>query len=126
MLNSFGKSLWISLAFIVVLSACGAPVGSESSDRSSSYGTTGESSLKVPSVEILIENDNINLSWSDANAAQYRVLYWQGNNAPQDFITTSTDYTLPPLGSGDYTIIVEAYDALGNSLFSAPIALEVV
>ena len=127
MLSSFAKNLLIYLVFLLYLSGCGAPPNSDDkSDASVSSGTSGSTSIKPPSVTVVTENGNINLDWNDIDAAQYRVLYWQGNDAPQEFMTASTAYTLPPLSTGYYTVIVEAYDELGNSLFSAPVALEVL
>ena len=82
--------------------------------------------LVKPSANLTTENNNIYLNWSQSNADLYRVLYWKGNNAPQEQITTSTEYTFPPLSTGSYTVVVEAYDELGNSLFSVPVTLEVL
>jgi len=106
---------------IVLLVACGFR---ENSD----YPPVTSSKLLAPSVNIAVERDRINLNWNDSNADQYRVLIWQGeqagvwgNDAPQEYMTNSPTYTLPPLTSLTYTIIVEAYDELGNSSFSAPV-----
>ena len=99
---------------------------------SGSNGTVNETvnvtvnALVKPSVNLSTENNSIYLSWSQSNANQYRVLYWEGNNAPQEQLTTSTEYTFPSLSAGLYTVIVEAYDIIGNSLFSAPVMLEVL
>ena len=86
----------------------------------------GNNELIKPSINLTTENNNIYLNWSQSNADLYRVLYWKGNNAPQEQITTSTEYTFPPLNAGSYKVIVEAYDEMGNSLFSAPVTLEVL
>jgi hypothetical protein len=96
------------LLFIAVITACGG---------SGSIGGNTE----VPVVSVTLKNGSLNLNWNDVNAHQYRVFYWHGNETPQEHMTNSTTYALPSLTSGTYTIIVEAYDELGNSLFSAPI-----
>jgi len=114
--------LFLFMILILVLSGCGAPPGDDPAVIPPSSNT-----LLVPSVIVVAEDGSINLNWNDSNADQYRVLYWKGNDAPQELMTTSTAYTLPSsLSVGTYTIIIEAYDALGNSLFSAPITVEVV
>ena len=107
---------------IVLLGACGIP------EYSDNPPVTSSSKLLAPSVNIAVERDRINLNWNDSNADQYRVLIWQGddvnlfgNDAPQEYMTNGITYTLPSLTSLTYTIIVEAYDELGNSLFSAPV-----
>ena len=107
--------------FILALSACAESGGGSGSDSGGSTRPPPK-----PSVTITKENGNIYLDWVNSDANQYRVLYWQGNNAPQEHITSGTQYTFPPLNAGDYTVLVEAYDELGNSLFSAPVTLEVL
>ncbi len=82
--------------------------------------------LAAPVVNLGANGDSTILDWNNSNANQYRVLYWQGNENPQEHMTNSTTYTLPPLSSGVYTVIVEAYDALGNSLFSTPVTVRVI
>jgi len=116
---------------VLVLSGCG-DVGTGGS-RSGSNITSNPGSeslesnkLEVPFVTLAMENNNIYLDWTQSNADQFRVLYWKGNNAPQEQITTGTEFTFPPLSAGNYTVVVEAYDDMGNSLFSLPVALEVV
>jgi hypothetical protein len=81
--------------------------------------------LKVPIAWVTEENDCFTLNWDDSNADQYRVLYWRGNEAPQEHITTNTAYTIPTCGV-IYSVIVEAYDELGNSLFSQPVTTDVL
>jgi hypothetical protein len=115
MINSTAKKILIYIA-LFYLSGC-----AEGSDA-----IRGISGLKAPSVSVVTNGSSANLSWDNSNADQYRVLYWEGNNAPQEYITSSMGYTLPTLGLGIYTVIVEAYDELGNSLFSTPVTLEVL
>ncbi|MFL0803377.1 MAG: hypothetical protein K6L81_06640 [Agarilytica sp.] len=65
------------------------------------------------------------LNWSDSNAVNYRVLYWSVAQAnPVETIVSGQNFS-QPVDAGTYTIVVEAYDALGNSLFSAPVLVEV-
>lgn len=124
-LNISATSLAMCMIFILTLSACGSP---ETSSSSSSSGTVGTAAGKLvtPVVSIVTENGNIYLNWDQSNADQFRVLYWEGNEDPQELVTTDTEYTFPPLAAGSYTILVEAYDSLGNSLFSVPATLEVI
>ena len=124
MINSTAKKILIYIA-LFYLSGC-AEGGSGSGSGSGSDAIRGISGLKAPSVSVVTNGSSANLSWDNSNADQYRILYWEGNNAPQEYITSSTDYTLPTLGLGFYTVIVEAYDELGNSLFSTPVTLEVL
>ena len=120
MLSCSRLSLFMIL--IMILFGCGSPPGDDAPITTS----PPSSGLVAPSVSVVAVNSGISLNWNDSNANQYRVLYWQGNNAPQEHITTSTTYTTPPLSIGIYTVIIEAYDELGNSLFSAPVILEVL
>jgi hypothetical protein len=124
MLSSTAKIVLICLTSLLYVSGCGTPTNSDSSNASSRSSTPAATSL-----ELRVENGNspccLKLTWDDMNAAQYRVLYWQGTDAPDEITTTGTAYTLPPLSRGDYTVIAEAYDALGNSVFSAPVAMKV-
>ena len=112
----------LSLFMILIMVLFGCAPGDDAPITTS----PPSSKLVAPSVSVVAENSSINLNWNDSNANLYRVLYWQGNNAPQEHITTSTTYTTPPLSIGIYTVIIEAYDELGNSLFSAPVILEVL
>ena len=86
-------------------------------------GGTGPSSspLAAPVVNVTANGASTILGWDGSNADQYRIFYWHGNEMPQEHTTNSTTFTLPPLSRWTYTVIVEAYDSLGNSLFSAPV-----
>jgi hypothetical protein len=58
------------------------------------------------------------LTWTDANASSYRILIWDAPNAePREFFTTGLAYTVPNLSS-QAVVVIEGYDALGNSVFS--------
>ena len=125
MLSSTVKNLLISFSCLYFLSACGAPEsGSLLASLAGSNTTTALPG--APKVEVQVQNGRFSLNWNDTNAEQYRVLFWHGNEAPGEHLTTDTVFTLPPLSRGDYTVIVEAYDALGNSVFSTPVSVEAV
>ena len=106
---------------VLVLSGCGSvPEGTGTAPSSSG--------LIKPVVNVSENSGSTILNWNGSNADQFRVLIWQGddvnlfgNDAPQEYMTNGITYTLPSLTSLTYTIIVEAYDELGNSLFSAPV-----
>ena len=116
MLSSTIKKLLLSLAFLSLYGCGGAPSsGSDSSDVVSS-DVVSSSTLGAPTLNAVRKGGNFDLNWTDTDAYQYRVLYWQGTDAPQEHLTNTTTYTLPPLNSGEYTALVEAYDELGNSL----------
>ena len=119
-INFSSSKLPLISILILVLSGCAESGGSGSESKSESVLP------RPPAVALTMENNNIYLNWSQGNANQYRVLYWKGNNAPEEQITTSTEYAFPPLSTGSYTVLVEAYDEMGNSTFSVPVALEVL
>lgn len=124
----------LCLISVVMLQGCGGG-GSSSGDSSSNQLTQGngqgsdqgsnQEPLQAPQLANHTGNDRLVVSWSDSNAQQYRVLYWQGNETPQEFTTSDLTFTSSPLTAGSYQVLVEAYDALGNSLFSAPMMIEV-
>ena len=114
-LIQFFKSASISACLI--LAGCGGGSGGSSTDESSS-------SLSKPSVSVqtlfLNGNSSLEVLWDNSNASQYRVIYWRDGEPAQFFTTSDTEFTSPNLAPGDYTVIVEAYDEQGNSLFSDP------
>ena len=66
------------------------------------------------------------LSWSDANAFQYRVLYGIQGERPTEQFTNATVFNSPndiPLGV--YEAVIEAYDEVGNSVFSQTVVVPV-
>ena len=93
--------------------------------------------LIIPIVNVVMNDQQLELSWSESFASLYRVLYWEGDEvpqgapqlapqlAPQTATTNNLAYVTATLNTGTYTVIVEAYDELGNSLFSAPTSVEV-
>jgi hypothetical protein len=78
-------------------------------------------------LNVTTDNDNNDLivSWNDVSADVYRVLFW--DNAGNVYGPTTTSLSLSitaamrELGG---SLVVEAYDALGNSVFSAPMNVE--
>lgn len=81
--------------------------------------------LRVPQVSAVIDNGQLQIQWSDAGAMRYRVVYGQDNQIPMVRVTAERSLQVANLSAGTYRIIVEAYDALGNSLFSVPVLIEV-
>ena len=82
--------------------------------------TVEDTTLRQPTVSLQREGNNLQVSWDDVNAESYRLIYWQEGAKPLQLNTTSRVLNLSNLSSGTYTIIVEAYDALGHSIFSKP------
>ena len=85
--------------------------------------TTGV--LTTPIVNVTMIDQQLQLQWTESFASSYRVLYWAEGEAPQEATTNDLTYIFSTLNTDAYTAIVEAYDDLGNSLFSAPISVEV-
>lgn len=120
----------VILTTITILSmtmmGCG---GGKSSDTTSNLPPDNPPNsagpLSTPSVQSEVSNNQIVLSWSESNAESYRVIYWQDSQLPSEYITANRIYTTPTLDNGRYTVIVEAYDELGHSLFSVPVDAEV-
>jgi hypothetical protein len=84
-------------------------------------------SLSALPLTVTANNDNNDLvvSWNDVRADLYRVLFWDNEGNVYGPTTTSLSLsitaTMRELGG---SLVVEAYDALGNSVFSAPINVE--
>lgn len=57
------------------------------------------------------------VTWTDANAVQYRILVWEENSEPQEYFTSGLELTINQLEPDQY-VIAEAYDEFGNSIFS--------
>ena len=81
--------------------------------------------LTTPIVNVTMVDQQLQLQWTESFASSYRVLYWAEGVAPQEATTNDLTYIFATLDTDAYTAIVEAYDDLGNSLFSAPISVEV-
>jgi hypothetical protein len=71
------------------------------------------------------DNNDLVVSWNDVRADLYRVLFWDNEGNVYGPTTTSLSLsitaTMRELGG---SLVVEAYDELGNSVFSAPINVD--
>jgi hypothetical protein len=121
----------ILLAFFIFLSACGEGEGDDTNTsgnpNNSDPNSNSSTSLSRPTISTSQIEDSIVVFWDQSNASHYRVIYWEENQIPQEYLTSDFEHTSPPLTlSSEYTIIVEAYDEFGNSLFSEPSTIEVI
>jgi len=86
--------------------------------------TFGE--LLTPSLNVTSDAGVLTVNWNDAGAQSYRVLFWGPNEVdPMESFTTQLQFSTFLDVDGQYSVIVEAYDELGNSLFSEPSFVEV-
>lgn len=90
--------------------------------------TATEAAFAKPNVYSVNQiGDSIEVFWDPVSAKEFRVIIWPENDLPQIFVTTSFEFSTPEImSSGEHIILVEAYDELGNSLFSDPSALELL
>lgn len=87
---------------------------------------TPSSGLEQPIAQASYANDQITVTWTDANASSYRLLYWYESEAtPTTVNLLGTSYSYTPAAPGQYRHQVEAYDPQGNSLFSDPVFVDV-
>lgn len=85
-----------------------------------------ETGVTTPTLSANVNNKTLNVSWNNVSAASYRVLVWQDQTSAPIVVTTSNlNSSVALADAGNYTIMVEAYDALGNSVFSEPRFMEV-
>lgn len=71
-----------------------------------------------------LTNSTLSLSWNQANAVSYRVLLIDGNHTPTEIITSELTYSFTDLELiQDFTILIEAVDARGNSVFGQAIVV---
>lgn len=70
--------------------------------------------------------NSIEVFWDPVNASEFRVIVWPENDVPRIYVTTDFEFSTEITTSGEHIIFVEAYDELGNSLFSDPSTLEVL
>ena len=135
------RKVTLSLLVVSLIACGGGGTPSSSSDASttpvpdSSEPPTTPSSepptspttgvLTTPIVNVVMNDQQLQLQWTESFASSYRVLYWAEGEAPQEATTNDLTYIFSTLNTDAYTAIVEAYDDLGNSLFSAPISVEV-
>lgn len=80
--------------------------------------------LGIPKASVKAADGMMQVSWSDASAVRYRVLALRESESPREATSVGLRADLPA-EPGSYSVVVEAYDALGNSRFSDPVAIEV-
>ncbi|WP_232824827.1 thrombospondin type 3 repeat-containing protein [Algibacillus agarilyticus] len=85
--------------------------------------------LRIPAVTASVSSESnahqIQLSWLETGAVEYRVLYWYGNESPTQITTQNLSMTLSAITElVGLTILVEASDAKGNAVYSQPIFVE--
>ncbi|MFT6270313.1 MAG: ribosomal silencing factor RsfS [Alphaproteobacteria bacterium] len=84
-------------------------------------------SMTARTLKVTGENDGNDfvISWNDVRADVYRVLFWDNDGNVYGPKTTSLSLTITSsmreLGG---SVVVEAYDVLDNSVFSAPMNVE--
>ena len=83
------------------------------------------SEISKPNFTAEIGSTGIDLAWQ-SNASSYRVLYYLNKEKPHVIHTENQQAFVPYCGDGTYRIIVEAYDALGNSKFSDVYTAEII
>jgi len=111
-----------SLIFVIFLTSFITACGGGSGDSQQIQATENSS---IPIVKVVNSGSQLEVSWSDTNAYRYRLLYRKEGEKPTQHFSHSLNFTLEALTSGNYFILVEAYDELGNSLFSKPVSVEV-
>lgn len=90
--------------------------------------STGQVLFDPPDISALThESNSISLSWTGCDeGTTYRVLYSQRGTRPSAIDTTERSVVIPNVNAaGQYDVMVECYDELGNSVFSAPRQMEV-
>ncbi len=81
-----------------------------------------------PSISTLTQTESgVTLSWVGCEAATaFRVLHGPSGQRPASLETTDSEVTLASVSAlGEQRYVVECYDDVGNSVFSAPSTLEV-
>lgn len=82
--------------------------------------------LSKPNASVLVGGSRLNVSWDNVQAVLYRVMIWSENSrTPETRELEVTSTTIDTSLSGELTLVVEAYDVLGNSVFSDPLYMEV-
>ena len=73
----------------------------------------------------VFDGDQFLLEWTDMQADRYRIIYWSETQQTTIHFSNENFFVTPPIAEpGRYTLIVEAYDELGNSYFSEPVFME--
>ncbi|AWB66000.1 hypothetical protein C2869_05905 [Saccharobesus litoralis] len=89
------------------------------------YSSSTAIALAEPVVTSQVTGNQVSLSWADSGANQYRVLYWYGNETPNEIVTQALNVTLNDLSQlTGLTILIEASDERGNAVYSQPIIVE--
>lgn len=96
---------------------------------------TPEAALVKPVVSLnYTPQDVLFISWTETEAGEHRVLYWRDEESRPLTINVASDdiqgalrrtASFVPQQAGTYRVVVEAYDAMGNSLFSDPVSMAV-
>ena len=135
-----------SLLLVFLLASCGGSETTSNTDNSNSSTPVPEptpvatsapnptpeanppasppENMESIQVEAQLMNRRLEISWSNISADNYRILITNGNASPLVFNTFETAM-VTEVNPGSYTVIVEAYDELGNSVFSNPEFVEV-
>lgn len=72
------------------------------------------------------EGGQLSVTWSESNASEYRFIYTDTDGEISDTVTSSlTAQSQAELPAGEYSLLVEAYDHLGNSIFNEATVVEV-
>lgn len=72
-----------------------------------------------------LENGTPHLYWGDANGISFRLLLLRGNDSPVEIFTTTNEYHFSTNElDGVSSVVIEAFDSLGNSVFSNPVNVE--
>ena len=81
---------------------------------------------RITFVNISPNDNSVHLHWGDANGIRFRILLMSHNQSPVTFETTVSEYTFTDLSvfDGVNSIIIEAYDSLGSSVFSSSVNVE--
>lgn len=89
---------------------------------------TDISSLSISNLSISRNDSNsLVISFEGQNAESYRVLFWASDGTLYDDLTTNLSVRLSQAISGDGGLVmVEAYDAFGNSVFSNQVNVEAI
>lgn len=127
------KGLSISVAALF-LSGCVSSIANDMTDLKKSnvgkkiYNFPTDVKVNLSSTLVVNgENDSSDfvVSWNDVNADLYRVLFWANDGTVYRPTTTALSLSITAvmraLGG---SLVVEAYDTLGNSVFSVPIYVE--
>ncbi len=101
------------------LSSVSSSISSAISSSSSSSSSVVVLPLIRPVVSGINEGDDFLITWTEANATQYRVLFWPTpNNLIESYVTQKISSISAQDRRDGGTLIIEAYNDQGDSLFS--------